>query len=181
MAPQTSGVTTVEKFDILMLSEEARNVVSDALSNESQSDALALWVEVTGTRGAGYTYDLFFSDLVDAPDDAAIGVDGGITIVIPASSVERLAGVVSNSRAKVRAARLGESKYSDTRGDESGRAPRILALGVEGALGLLATSVLEQSINPSIASHGGRADLVAMDEEKGIVTSRCLVAAKVAP
>jgi Fe/S biogenesis protein NfuA len=31
-----------------------------------------------------------------------------------------------------------------------------------------AVSVLEQSINPSIASHGGRADLVAMDEEKKV-------------
>jgi Fe/S biogenesis protein NfuA len=44
----------------------------------------------------------------------------------------------------------------------------ILALGIEGPMGILATSVLEQNINPSIASHGGRADLVAMDEEKKV-------------
>jgi Fe/S biogenesis protein NfuA len=28
--------------------------------------------------------------------------------------------------------------------------------------------VLEESVNPSIASHGGRADLVAMDEAAGV-------------
>jgi Fe-S cluster assembly iron-binding protein IscA len=54
-------MTTVETFDILKLTDEARNVVLDALANEEQSDALALWVEVTGTRGPGYSYDLYFS------------------------------------------------------------------------------------------------------------------------
>jgi Fe/S biogenesis protein NfuA len=44
----------------------------------------------------------------------------------------------------------------------------ILALGVEGTLGAIATVVLEEQINPSIAQHGGRADLIAMDEEQGI-------------
>ena len=44
----------------------------------------------------------------------------------------------------------------------------ILALGVEGPTAVFAISVLEQNINPSIASHGGRADLVAMDEEKKV-------------
>ena len=44
----------------------------------------------------------------------------------------------------------------------------ILALGVEGPTALFAIDVLEKNINPSIASHGGRADLVAMDEEKKV-------------
>jgi Fe/S biogenesis protein NfuA len=44
----------------------------------------------------------------------------------------------------------------------------ILALGIEGPTAVFAINVLEQSINPSIASHGGRADLVAMDEEKKV-------------
>jgi Fe-S cluster biogenesis protein NfuA len=32
----------------------------------------------------------------------------------------------------------------------------------------VAVVVLEEQVNPSIASHGGRADLVAMDEEKKV-------------
>ncbi|MGA2968786.1 MAG: hypothetical protein ABSE75_03165, partial [Acidimicrobiales bacterium] len=85
-------MTTVETFDILKLTDEARNVVLDALASEEQGDGLALWVEVTGTRGAGYSYDLYFSDRADAPSGAAIGVDGDVTIVIPANSIERLRG-----------------------------------------------------------------------------------------
>jgi len=94
-------MTTVETFDILKITDEARNVVLDALASEDQGDGLALWVEVTGTRGAGYSYDLYFSDRADAPEGAAIGVDGDVTIVIPAKSIERLPAAVWSSPAKV--------------------------------------------------------------------------------
>ena len=33
---------------------------------------------------------------------------------------------------------------------------------------MTAIAVLDSSVNPAIASHGGRADLVAMDEEKKV-------------
>ena len=43
-----------------------------------------------------------------------------------------------------------------------------MAQGLEGPLALRAIEVLDRDVNPSIASHGGRADLVAMDETKGV-------------
>jgi Fe/S biogenesis protein NfuA len=46
-----------------------------------------------------------------------------------------------------------------------GVSPEILALGLDGPLGTVAVAVLEQQVNPSIAAHGGHADLVALDEE----------------
>ena len=45
--------------------------------------------------------------------------------------------------------------------------PEILAKGITGPLALRVVAVLEQAVNPSIASHGGRADLVALDEDDG--------------
>ena len=35
-------------------------------------------------------------------------------------------------------------------------------------------AVLEEQVNPAIASHGGRADLVALDEEKKVAYLRSL-------
>ena len=90
--PYTWDMTTVDTFEVLTLTDEARNVVLDALNAEEHSETLALYVEVTGTRGAGYAYDLYFSDRADAPEGAAIGSDGGVTIVVPLKSVERLRG-----------------------------------------------------------------------------------------
>src|ERR1700722_7481201 len=85
-------MTSIDTFDVLTMTDEARNVVTDAMNGETPSDTLALWVEVTGTRGAGYSYDLYFSELSLAPEGAAIGRDGDVTIVIPAASVDRLRG-----------------------------------------------------------------------------------------
>ena len=45
--------------------------------------------------------------------------------------------------------------------------PEVLAQGITGALALRVVAVLEQSVNPAIASHGGRADLVALNEDDG--------------
>jgi Fe/S biogenesis protein NfuA len=162
-------MTTVETFEVLSLTDEARNVVIDALNNEEQSAGLALFVEVTGTRGAGYSYDLYFSDQADAPEGAAIGTDGGVTIVVPATSVERLRGSRLEFASEGGGGLVLVNPNIPTPEEVNPGVPaEILALGIEGPLATMAIEVLESSINPSIASHGGRADLVALDEEQKI-------------
>jgi Fe/S biogenesis protein NfuA len=162
-------MTTVETFDILILTDEARNVVLDALSSEEQGSDLALWVEVTGTRGAGYSYDLYFSDQADAPEGAAIGVDGDVTIVVPPNSIDRLRGSRLEFASEGGGGLVLVNPNVPTPEEINPGVPAaILALGLEGPLAVFAVSVLDQHVNPSIASHGGRADLVAMDEEKKI-------------
>ena len=162
-------MTSVETFDILTLTDEARNVVVDALANEPNSDALALFIEVTGTRGAGYAYDLYFSDLADAPVNAAIGRDGGVAIVIPAASVARLRGSRLEFAPDGGGGLVLVNPNMPTPEEVNPGVPAdILALGTDGPLGTFAINVLDQHVNPSIASHGGRADLVALDETKKI-------------
>ena len=162
-------MTTVETFDVLKLTDEARNVVLDALQNEEQSSALALWIEVTGTKGPGYSYDLYFSDLADAPEGAAIGSDGGVTVVVPKASIDRLRGSRLEFAADGGGGLVLVNPNIPTPEEMNPGVPAdILALGVGGPTAVFAIDVLEKNINPSIASHGGRADLVAMDEEKKV-------------
>ena len=162
-------MTSVQTFDILSLTDEARNVVLDALANEAQSEGLALFVEVTGTRGAGYSYDLYFSDRADAPEDAAIGRDGDVTIVIPARSVDRLRGSRLEFASDGGGGLVLVNPNVPTPEEMNPGVPaEILALGLDGPMATFAAAVLEQSVNPAIASHGGRADLVALDEDKKV-------------
>jgi Fe/S biogenesis protein NfuA len=162
-------MTSIDTFDVLTMTDEARNVVTDAMNGEAPSETLALWVEVTGTRGAGYAYDLYFSELNLAPEGAAIGRDGDITIVIPVASVERLRGSRLEFANEGGGGLVLVNPNSPSLEEINPGVPAdILALGVEGTLGSIAVVVLEEQINPSIAQHGGRADLIAMDEEKGI-------------
>lgn len=162
-------MTTVDTFDILRLTDEARNVVLDALANEDQGTELALWVEVVGMRGSGYAYDLYFSDLASAPEGAAIGRDEGVTIVIPRASVERLRGSRLEFAPDGGGGLVLVNPNAPTPEEINPGVPsEILALGVDGPMAQFAIGVLDQHVNPMIASHGGRADLVAMDEEKKV-------------
>ena len=159
-------MTSIDTFDVLTLTDEARQVVLDALNNETPSETLALWIEVTGTRGPGYSYDLYFSELNLAPSDAAIGHDGEITIVVPQASVERLRGSRLEFASDGGGGLVLVNPNSPAPEElNPGVSAEILAFGVDGPLGTVAVSVLEQQVNPSIASHGGHADLVALDEE----------------
>lgn len=162
-------MTTVETSAIITLTDEARNVVLDALAAEDNAKDLALFVEVTGTRGAGYAYDLYFSDQADAPEGAAIGQDGEVVVVIPAASIERLRGSRLEFASEGGGGLVLVNPNQPTPEEANPGVPaEILALGIEGPLATLAVQVLESSVNPSIASHGGRADLVAMDEAQKI-------------
>jgi len=162
-------MTSVQTFEVLSLTEEARNVVTDALNAEDHAETLALYVEVTGTRGAGYSYDLYFSDRSDAPEGAAIGSDGGVTIVVPPKSVERLRGSRLEFANEGGGGLVLVNPNVPTPEEINPGVPAdILALGITGPLALLAIDVLESSVNPAIASHGGRADLIALDEEKKV-------------
>jgi Fe/S biogenesis protein NfuA len=162
-------MTTVDTFEVLTLTDEARNVVIDALNAEEHSETLALYIEVTGTRGAGYAYDLYFSDRADAPEGAAIGNDGEVTIVVPPKSVERLRGSRLEFASEGGGGLVLVNPNAPTPEEMNPGVPAdILALGIAGPLATLAIEVLESSVNPAIASHGGRADLIALDEEKKV-------------
>jgi Fe/S biogenesis protein NfuA len=162
-------MTSVETFEVLTLTDDARNVVTDALNAEDHAETLALYVEVTGTRGAGYSYDLYFSDRADAPEGAAIGSDGGVTIVVPPKSVDRLRGSRLEFANEGGGGLVLVNPNVPTPEEINPGVPAdILALGITGPLALLAIDVLESSVNPAIASHGGRADLIALDEEKKV-------------
>ncbi len=146
---------------VLTVTPQARSVVLESRSQEADAERLALWVEVTGAQGASYTYDIYFQAASDArPQDDATEVDG-LPVVVPEASVARLRGarldwsdddegglVILNPQTPPRPDVAAAMPTGDLSGD---LAQRILA-------------VLDEQINPSIANHGGRADLVAVDD-----------------
>jgi Fe/S biogenesis protein NfuA len=146
---------------VLTVTPAAREVVIEARAQEADAERLALWVEVTGARDGAYTYDIYFQAVADASAGDGVSEDAGLSVVVPESSVVRLRGarldwsedgdgglVILNPHTPPRP----ESFAARPQGDLSGElAQRILR-------------VLENDVNPSIAMHGGRADLVAVEE-----------------
>jgi len=92
-----------------------------------------------------------------------------VTIVVPLKSVERLRGSRLEFANEGGGGLVLVNPNAPTPEEMNPGVPAdILALGIEGPLATLAIEVLESSVNPAIASHGGRADLIALDEEKKV-------------
>ncbi len=155
---------TTTSVAVLSVSSDALAMVRSALEAEPDADALALVVEVRGASVRGYDYDLYFQPAAELPEGTSIDDASGITVAVPPPSIDRLRGakleledgglVLVNPNAPT----LAESN--------PGVPAEVLELGIEGDLAQRVVAILESSVNPAIASHGGRADLVAMDEEK---------------
>jgi Fe/S biogenesis protein NfuA len=166
MATTTDDLSTTNP--VVVLTPEAHKIVRDAIAQEPDPATLALWLEVRGVQQGSFVYDLYFQAISDAADADARHAQDELEIVIPSGSIDRLRG-----------ARLEWSEEDggglvlvnpNTPAPEEispGVPPDVLAKGITGPLALRVVAVLEQSVNPSIASHGGRADLVALDDEDG--------------
>ncbi|MGH9127902.1 MAG: NifU family protein [Acidimicrobiales bacterium] len=144
---------------VLTVSDTARSMVIDVLSEEPDPASMALWLEVSGATNGAYSYDMYFESKADASEDDAVQHGDDLTVVIPRDSVDKLRGATLDV------------------GDQGGElglviinpnappppAPRPTA-DLSGPVAQAVIDVLESSVNPGIAAHGGRADLVAVEE-----------------
>ncbi|MGH9091029.1 MAG: NifU family protein [Acidimicrobiales bacterium] len=156
---------------VVSLTDEARAVVRDAVTQEPDPQSLALWLDVRGVQDGGYVYDLYFQALADAGDGDVVQEDAELPVVVPAAAVDSLRG-----------ARLEWSAEGDgglvlvnpntPEPASTGVPPEVLAAGLAGPLATRVATVLEQVVNPSIAGHGGRSDLVGLDEDGGVAYLR---------
>ncbi|MBV8950995.1 MAG: NifU family protein [Actinobacteria bacterium] len=143
---------------LLTISDTAREKILEVRAAEPEPDGLALWLEVSGTSGTTYTYDMYFQRADEAGPDDGVVIHDDLTVVVPASSIDKVRGarlelqgggmVLHNPNRPPVSPPMGDRPPADL----SGEVPqRVL-------------QVLDEQINPAIASHGGRADLVAVDE-----------------
>ena len=143
--------------DLLTISPEAHQKVLEVRNAESEPEALALWIEVDGEANGAYTYLMEFRPTSELAGDVLVEHDDDLAVAIPAESVELLRGatlafnggmVMQNpTRPLPAAARVAARPEADL----SGEIPqRVIA-------------VLDEQINPAIASHGGYAELVAVE------------------
>lgn len=142
---------------VLTVTDSARLLVLELRSEEDDPSGLALWLEVNGVAGDEYAYDLYFESAADAaPDDVVQDLDG-LAIVVPAASVDRLRGATLDSNAD------GLMLTNPNR-PEAAAAAAVPESDLSSEEAQAVLRVLEEDINPAIASHGGMAQLVAVEE-----------------
>jgi Fe/S biogenesis protein NfuA len=149
----------------LRVSEEALSQVMGILAAEDEPDTLGLRVAVTGVRGVEYTYDLSFEDRTSATDDDLVYNQGDLVVMVPKDSVDALWGATLDLPSQP--GQGGLVIRNPNRPDP------LAAIDIElsGTVAERVTQLLDQSINPALASHGGFASLVEIvDDTKAVVT-----------
>lgn len=147
---------------ILAVSESAMATVLGIRAEEPEPSALGLRVEVTGSKGSEYVYDLCFSELSALEDGDVVYEIGELSLIIPANSVDPLRGAELDLP---RSAGQGGLVIRNPN-----RADPLAGIEIEltGDVAEQVGQLLEHSINPSLASHGGYAVLLGVDDDKNV-------------
>lgn len=143
------------------VTEAARAKVLEVLATEEGSERLALWVEVRGQVPGQYQYDLYFQARDDAGGDDLVQYGDELSLVVPSASVPKLRGSTLDVSDD------GGLVVSNPNVPPAPASPAISSVppaDLSGDLAQRVIQVLEYQINPQIAAHGGRADLVAVED-----------------
>ena len=168
---ETTDTTTDESSDetdagtpVFIITDAALAKVLEIRGAEDDPASLCLWIEVTGANGVDYTYDLSFETMADLEPTDHIEDLGELSVAIPAGSLDQLRGATLDLPAA--AGQGGLVLRNPNRPN-----PLLGAdLHLTGDLADKVGQLLEQSINPSLASHGGFATLVGVDDTRVFLT-----------
>jgi Fe/S biogenesis protein NfuA len=142
---------------VLVVTDAARAQIVDVRAGEPDADKLALWVEVSGEENGSFTYLMELRPEADAAPDDVVQRHDDLAVVVPIDSVERLAGATLDF--------VGSGMVMKNPNRPSLAGPGAAPTGdLSGPVAQAVLGVLEADINPAIAAHGGRADLVAVED-----------------
>jgi Fe/S biogenesis protein NfuA len=144
----------------LAITEQAHAKVLEFRAGVPEPEKQAMWIEVTGIAGGEWTYNMSLKPLELARPGDSLQQNGELAIVVPAADLARVKG--------------GTIDWSDdaTQGglvllNPNTPSPALAAPSpgeLSGDVEQRVAQVITQHINPAIASHGGAAELVAVED-----------------
>jgi len=158
-----ADATTSTDLVVFTVTPEAIERILELRLQEDDPPGLALRVEVTGTAGVEYAYDLTFDPIADADEADAQYRQGDLPVIAPAGSIEQLTGATLDVPA---GGGPGLVLRNPNRPDPlSGK-----HLELTGTIAEQVDQLLKEQINPALASHGGFAELKGVEGDKVYVT-----------
>ena len=151
---------------IVTVTDRAKAKALAVRDEEPDGVKLALFLEVTEPNAFEYGYDLYFDDDGAIHEGDIIQDEDGLRVVIVGASVDKLHGATLDlSRNLLNPGWVVDNPNSPSPSPAVG-APGDMDIGeLQGTLEEKVAVVLERVVNPAIAAHGGRADLVAVEDK----------------
>src|SRR5690349_7409735 len=148
---------------VFTVTPEAITRILELREQEDDAAGMALRVEVTGTNGVEYAYDLSFDALADADEADAVYQQGELPVVVPVGSIEQLTGATLDIPAGGGAGLVLRNPNRPV--PLSGK-----HLELTGTIAEKVQQLLVQQINPGLAAHGGFAELQGVEGSVVYVT-----------
>ncbi len=163
--------------EILAITGEAlERVLAFCVTAGGESEQ-AMWVQVTGTADGEYSCGISLRPLADAGARDAVQHLGELAVVVPSEDCYRLRGAtvdwIGDATGGGGLTVLNPNKpppLEPVAPPDPDAQPESPAMGdrppsdLTGPLELRVIQVLNEQVNPSIAAHGGQADLVAIED-----------------
>jgi Fe/S biogenesis protein NfuA len=143
---------------VLAVTDAAREKIAEVRADEPDSDTLALWVEISGQTGGAFQYTMELRPLAEAGPGDAVQRHDDLSVIVAADSIEQLAGATLDFTG---AGMVMQNPNKPTARPGAAAPP---AADLSGPVAQAVLTILDTEINPAIAAHGGRADLVAVDD-----------------
>ena len=151
---------SADPANLVTVTDKAREKLVGILGGEPDGEKLALWLVIAGTRGPSYAYDMWFQAADEAGPEHVVEHHGDLRVVLQQADAEKITGATLDRSRNL----LEEGFVFDNPNSPS---PDIPSSDIElsGDVATRITQVLDQRINPAIASHGGSAQLVAVEND----------------
>lgn len=149
---------------VITVTDGALEQILELRAKEEDGDALCLKIEVIGTQGVEYQYDLAFATLDEAEEGDSVAAAGDLAVIVPADSVAKLLGATLDLPANREQAGLvlrNPNRPNPLAGED---------VELSGTPEEKVRQLLEQSINPALASHGGYAVLERVEDTTAFIT-----------
>ena len=152
----------------LAITEKAQEKVLGFREGVADSERQAMWVEVTGVQAGEWTYNISLKPLDGAGPDDSLQYAGDLGIVVPAADVDKLQGATVDWSDDLMSGGLlvVNPNKPDPASPAIGGRP---VADLSGPVPQRVMQVLENQVNPAIASHGGSAELVAVEDSTAYV------------
>ena len=149
---------------LVSITEKAREKVEGFRAGVADSEAQAMWVEVTGIQGGEFTYNLSLKPVEQAGPDDVVETVEGLPVVVPGRDADALHGATIDWSDDLM---RGGLTIDNPNTPSPAMQPPPADLG--GPVPQRVIQVIDQQINPSIAMHGGSAQLVAVEDSTAYV------------
>jgi len=159
-----NGTNESSGVPVLRLTAVALAEIIELRAGEAAPESLALCVEISGTQDDAYTYDMYFQATSDAGPDTWTGPQDGLTIVVPAASAPNMIGSVLDLNQNLMAGGMSIRNPNHPPAPQASPTMTGPPPDLSGDVAQRVIQVLDAQVNPSIAAHGGRADLIAVED-----------------